>query len=135
MSESVQNQATAPMNSQALLWIGRVLSGVTALGLLFSASMKLKGSPEVLSMFTGKFGYPASTCLPIGVTEALCALLYAIPRTAVLGAILITGYMGGAVATHVRIGEPFVPAIFIGVMAWAGLYLRDSRVRGVLPLR
>jgi hypothetical protein len=80
-------------------------------------------------------GYPAGVALPLFIVELVCVLLYAIPRTAVLGAILLTGYLGGAVATHVRVGEPwFLPVIF-GVLVWLGIYLREPRLRELAPLR
>jgi xanthine/uracil permease len=121
--------------SRARVWTGRVLSALVVVGLLFSASMKIMGSPQVTEIFGGKLGYPESTFLPIGVLEAACAVLYAIPQTAVLGAILVTGYLGGAVATHVRVSDVFVSPLIMGVVAWLGLYLRESRLRAVLPLR
>jgi hypothetical protein len=82
------------------------------------------------------YGYPEKVFLPICILEIACAVVYAIPRTSVLGAILLTGYLGGATATHVRIGDPlfFAPVIF-GVLVWAGLFLRDNRLRALLPLR
>jgi hypothetical protein len=82
------------------------------------------------------YGYPERLLLPICIVEIVCAVLYAIPRTSVLGAILLTGYFGGATATHVRVGDPvfFVP-VFLGVLVWGGLYLRDGRLRGLIPLR
>jgi hypothetical protein len=73
--------------------------------------------------------------VPIGLLELLCAVLYLVPQTALLGAVLLTGYLGGAVATHLRIGEPFVLPLVLGVLIWAGLWLRDPRLRGLLPLR
>jgi hypothetical protein len=85
--------------------------------------------------FVEKFGYPETLLTPIGIIEVLCVLLYAIPRTSVLGAILLTGYMGGAVATHVRIGDMFVPPLMIGVFVWLGLFLRDAGIRALLPWR
>jgi hypothetical protein len=83
-----------------------------------------------------QFGYPGRLLLPICIVEIACAIVYAIPRTSVLGAILLTGYLGGATATHVRIGDPlfFVPVI-LGVFVWGGLYLRDDRLRALIPLR
>ena len=81
-----------------------------------------------------KFGYPESAATPIGIVEIACALLYTIPKTRVVGAVLVTAYLGGAVATHVRVGEPFVMPILLGILVWAGLYLRDARVRELLPL-
>jgi DoxX-like protein len=89
-----------------------------------------------VQVFTGKFGYPQQTLTTIGVLELSCAVLYAIPQTAVLGAVLMTGYLGGAVATHVRISDPeWVGPAVLGVVAWVGLYLREARLRELLPLR
>jgi len=121
--------------SKPVLWVGRVLSALPVLMLSFSAVMKFSRSPQVMEGFVGKFGYPEGTLLPIGVVELFCALLYAVPRTSVLGAILITGYMGGATATHVRVSDPWFMAVLMGVVAWAGLYLREPRLRALLPLR
>jgi hypothetical protein len=121
--------------SRGRLWTGRILSALPVLGLLFSAFMKLRPSPEVVEMFGGKFGYPQTSFLPIGLLEATCAVLYAIPQTAVLGAMLVTGYLGGAVATHVRVGDAFLSPLVLGAIAWAGLYLREPRLWPLLPLR
>lgn len=120
--------------SKAMLWTGRILSLIPTLMLLFSASMKLMHGPQVVEGFT-KFGYAEKVITPLGVVEVLCALIYAIPQTSVLGAILCTGYLGGAIATHVRAGEGFAPALILGVIVWAGLFLRDRRLQALLPLR
>lgn len=116
-------------------WAGRVLSALPALGLLMSAGLKLSQNPELVTNFVGHLGYPQSALVVIGVVELVCALLYVIPQTSVLGAILLTGYLGGAIATHVRISEGFVPALALGILVWTGLFLRDTRVRALLPLR
>ena len=121
--------------SRAVVWIGRALSALTVLGLGFSAVMKLQRPPEVVEPFVNQFGYREGSLLAIGVLEASCAILYAVPHTAVLGAILVAAYLGGAVATHVRVGDPFVAPIILGVIAWAGLYLREPRLRPLLPIR
>ncbi len=117
------------------LWTGRVLSALPVLMLLLSASMKLSQSPQFVEMFTTRLGYPAGTLLGIGALELLCTLVYAVPQTAVLGAVLLTGYLGGAVATHVRVGESFATPLLLGILVWAGLFLRDGRVRALLPVR
>jgi hypothetical protein len=103
--------------------------------LLFSAMMKVSMAPLAVDMFTHKFGYSASALRPLGIIEIACALLFAIPRTSVLGAILVTGYFGGAIATHVRIGDPFATPLVLGVLVWLGLYLREPRLRPLAPLR
>ncbi len=119
-----------------ILWAGRILSALPALMLLMSASMKFARPPMVMEQFVGKFGYSESLLLTLGVLELSCAVLYVIPRTAVLGAVLLTGYLGGAIATHVRIGDPgFVSPLALGVFIWAGVWLRDHRLRALLPLR
>ncbi|PYT29541.1 MAG: hypothetical protein DMG57_11235 [Acidobacteria bacterium] len=119
-----------------VLWTGRILSALPILVMLLSGSMKLIRLPQVVDGFVRQFGYPENELLIIGVVEVTCALLYAIPRTAFLGAILVTGYLGGAIATHVRISDPaFVGPLMLGIFAWAGLYLRDDRLRELILLR
>jgi hypothetical protein len=117
------------------VWAGRVLSTLPVLAMVASAAMKLARPPQVVEAFTGRYGYPANSLAALAVVELACALLYVIPRTAVLGAVLVTAYLGGAVATHVRAGEPFAIPVLLGVFAWAGLYLRDGRLHPLLPLR
>jgi hypothetical protein len=117
------------------LWTGRVLGAVPALMMLGSASMKLSHAPDFAAKWTNEAGYPIGALTPIGIVELLCVALYLVPRTAVLGAVLLTAYLGGAVATHVRVGEPFAIPIVLGVLFWAGLYLRDDRIGALLPLR
>ncbi|MCU1280206.1 MAG: rane protein [bacterium] len=118
-----------------MLWAGRVVSALPILMLLMSATMKLSQNPNMLAMMVNKFGYASSAALGLGVLELVCVVLYAIPRTAVFGAILVTAYLGGAVATHVRVGDVFFVPVVLGVLVWIGLYLRDARLRALLPLR
>jgi DoxX-like family len=125
--------------SRRALWAGRVLSALPVLVMGLSGVFKvvgaLSGNPELHANWA-KFGYPPGALLPIGVVELACALVYALPGTAVLGAILVTGYLGGAVATHVRASESVWVAPFLfGVLAWLGIFLRDPRLRALLPLR
>jgi hypothetical protein len=122
-------------SSRAAVWVGRILSALVVVGLAFSASFKLRRPPEVVDSFVKHYGYPDPALGTLGVVEIACAALYAIPQTSVLGAILVTGYLGGATATHVRVAEAFLPPLILGVMAWAGLYLRDGRLRALIPLR
>lgn len=124
---------TAPV-SKKILWAGRIVSALPVLMLLFSGVMKLVKPAAVVEGFV-RLGYPESHSLGIGLVELFCTALYVIPRTSVLGAILLTGYLGGATATHVRIGEPFVASILLGVLVWGGLFLRDNRLRALIPLR
>lgn len=120
--------------SKKMLWAGYVLSALPVLLLLFSAVMKVAKRPEVIEGFR-QFDIPEGAILGIGILEILCTLLYIVPRTRVLGAILIAGYMGGAVATHLRMGQPFILPGLVAVLAWGGLYFRDSRIRALLPLK
>ena len=120
--------------SRKALWAGRVISALPVLMLLMSAAMKFAKPAAVVEGFT-KLGWPERLALGLGVLELAVTVLYVIPRTAVLGAILVTGYLGGAVATHVRVGDPFIAPVILGVLAWLGLYLRDPRLRALVPLR
>ena len=124
----------APISSMRL-WAGRIISALPALLLLFSGAMKLLKVPAVI-VGMAQFGYPDHLVRYIGVLEVACAIVYLIPRTAVLGAILVTGYLGGATATNVRVEDPsFIGPVLAGVFAWAGLYLRDGRLSALIPLR
>ncbi|HEY4565399.1 MAG TPA: DoxX family protein [Thermoanaerobaculia bacterium] len=123
--------------SQKMLWAGRILSALPALFLLFDGGAKL-AQPAPVVETTVKLGYPASVIFGLGVVLLAATLLYIIPRTAVLGAILLTGYLGGAVATHVRAQQGWFAIlfpVFFGVLIWGGLYLRDVRLRALVPLR
>ena len=123
------------MQSKIQTWTGRILSALPVLAMGFSASFKFLKSPQLVEGFT-HFGYQESIITTLGVVEALCALIYAIPRTSFVGAILVTGYLGGATATHARIGDPsFVGPVILGVVAWLGLFLRDARVRALVTSR
>jgi hypothetical protein len=129
----VANQT--PPQGKAQLWAGRALSGLLVFALAGSASLKLMGKPEMAQMMTEKFGFKPEMLQRLGMLELLCVVLYAVPQTSVFGALLITGYLGGAVCTHVRVGDPFAAPLILGVMAWVGLFLREPRLRALLPLR
>ncbi len=116
-------------------WLGRVFTGLPGLALVASGAMKLTGNPEIVKMLTEKFGFRADHLPVIAVIELACATLYLIPQTAALGAVLLTGYLGGAVVTHLRVGDPVVAPVLLGVLLWLGLWFRDKRVRGLLPVR
>jgi len=121
--------------SKKLLWTGRVISAIPVLLMLFSAALKLAKPVGVVQGFV-RAGYPESLILSLGILEMLCCVVYMIPRTSILGAILMTGYLGGATATNVRIGDPsYILTVLLGVFVWGGLYLRDARLRALLPLR
>jgi DoxX-like family len=111
-------------------WIFTALIGG---GLIASAALKL-AQPKFVTEGFAKSGFPDGTLVPIGIAELISALLFLFPKTRVLGAVLVTGYMGGAIATHVHGGESIVVQILFGVFAWLGLYLRDARIRSILPL-
>ena len=115
--------------------LGWTLTVLPALVLAGSATGKILGAAPVKEMMGGKLGYSPGTIVAIGAVELACALLFVIPRTSVLGAILVTGYLGGAVATHVRAGDAFLSPLLLGVVAWGGLFLRDARLRALLPFR
>ena len=118
------------------VWVGRILSAIPAFFMLLSGTMKLIHPTSVVAAFTTQFGYPESAIVPIGLIEIACVIIYLIPRTAVLGAILVSSYLGGAVATHFRIQDPTGIAPFIlGILAWGGLYFRDARLTHLLPFR
>jgi hypothetical protein len=118
-----------------MTWTGRVLSAIPVLGLLTSATFVLAHALQIVESMK-KFGFSEDKLFLIAILEIVSALVYAFPRTAVLGAILMTGYFGGAVATHIRVGDPGYPtAIVLGIFVWGGLYLRDPRLRALLPLR
>jgi hypothetical protein len=128
---------SAPL-SKGRLSTGRIMSALPALFLLVDGVGKLvKPAPVVQG--TVQLGYPESVLLGLGIVLLSCTVLYVIPRTAILGAILLTGYLGGAIATHVRVGSPLFSHIlfpvYVAVLLWGGIYLRDERLRALIPLR
>jgi hypothetical protein len=127
---------SAPSKGQ--LWTGRVLSTLAVLFLLFDSTLKFI-KPQMVIDATVALGYSATLVRPIGVVLLICTLLYVVPMTRVLGAILLTGYLGGAVATHVRHGDPLFSHIlfptYLGAFLWLGLYLRDPALRDFVPFR
>ena len=127
--------APALLPSPRSIWVGRVLSGLVALMLTFDAGAKIARLKPVIEG-TVQLGYPASSVLPIGLILLACVIVYVIPRTAPLGAVLLTGYLGGAIATHVRVGNPLFThelfPIYVAAVIWGGLYLRDPRVRAAI---
>jgi hypothetical protein len=135
MSTAKPNPAGTPTNPPAMVWTGRVISALPALALLASGVMKFLPATPEMEKGLNDIGWKQALVVPLGITELICTVLYIIPQTSVLGAILITGYMGGAIATHVRVGDPFYVQATIGVLAWLGLFLRDARLRSLLPLR
>ena len=120
--------------SGKMVWVGRVISALACLLFLFSAFMKLKGGPE-LEQGMAHLGLPDSMVRPLAILELSCVAIYVIPPTAVLGAILLAGYVGGAICTHWRAGDPFLAQIVLGIFVWLGLYLREPRLKELIPLR
>ena len=136
----MQATAQAVKTSNKALWAGRILSGLVVLFLLMDAGFKLvKPLPAAAVQAFGQLGYPVGLAAGIGILLLACVVLYAVPRTSVLGAILLTGYLGGAVASHVRVGDPWFShalfPVYIGTLIWGGLYLRDERLRALIPWR
>ena len=119
-------------------WIGWILSGLAVLFLLFDSVIKLIGHPAVTQSF-GELGFPVTLALAIGILELVCLAIYLIPQTSVLGAILLTGYLGGAVASQLRIEAPLFSnvlfPVYVGLLIWGGLYLREDRLHALIPLR
>jgi len=127
-------QATGA-NSKGKLWAGRIMSALPVLFILLGSVMKLMRLPAVIEGFA-KSGVPERLIIPVGMIELICVVVYLVPRTAVLGAILMTGLLGGATITTLRVGDPTYPMpVILGMLAWGGLYMRDARLRELIPLR
>ncbi|HEY3198032.1 MAG TPA: DoxX family protein [Nitrospirales bacterium] len=120
--------------SGKIVWGGRVISALVSLLFAMSAVMKLRGGPQVVEGMA-HLELPESLIMPLAILEISCVVIYAIPATAVLGAILLTGYIGGAILAHLRVGDPFFMQIAIGILIWLGLYLRENRLKPLIPLR
>jgi len=123
------------VQSSALTWTGRIMSGVVVLFLLFDGGIKVLSFP-VVGQTLSELGYSPGFAQPLGLLTLACALLYAVPRTSTLGAILLTGLFGGAMATHLRVGSPITThllfGLYLGLLTWGGLFLRDRRLRELL---
>jgi hypothetical protein len=124
--------------TKSMIWIGWIMSGIVVLFLLFDGITKLMMIAPVVDATTG-IGFPVNVIRPLGIVCLACAILYAIPRTSILGAILLTGFLGGAVASKVRLEDPLFSqvlfGVYVGILAWGGLYLRDDRLRSLIPFR
>jgi hypothetical protein len=133
----MQSSTQVVTESKGMLWTGRVLSGLMALLFVFDGVGHLMKPAPVVEAFA-RLGYPLSASVGIGLLALICTAIYVTPRSSVLGAILLTGYLGGAVSTHVRAGstafEMIFPAI-LGVLVWVGIYVRDAQLRQLIPLR
>jgi DoxX-like protein len=137
-SQFVQASTSSPPVSKGRLWAGRILSALPALFLLMDGVMKVM-KPDFVVKATVEMGYPENVIFGLGIVVLICVILYIIPKTAILGAILLTGYLGGAVATHVRHGDPLfshvLSPVYFAILLWAGLYLREPRLSALVPLR
>jgi DoxX-like family len=131
------NTQSAPVSNRRL-WVGRIMSALPVLFLIFDGVIHIMKIAPVVKGFTD-LGWSPSVAVPLGIIELSCLVLYLIPRTSVLGAVLLTGYLGGAVATNLRVAAPLFSntlfPIYVGVFLWGGLYLRDNALRAVFPVR
>ena len=137
---AIQSNVPVVTATNKALWTGRILSGLVVFFLLVDAGFKLiRPLPAPAVEAFGKLGYPVEFAAGIGILLLSCVALYLIPSTSILGAIVLTGYLGGAVASHVRVGDPWFShalfPVYIGLLVWGGLYLRDQRLRALIPLR
>ena len=129
-----QGHQSAPV-AKKMLWAGRIMSALPALFLLVDGALKLVKPAPVVEATVG-LGYPENAIMRLGIVLLACTVVYLVPRTSLLGAILLTGYLGGAVATHVRVEDGLFPIFFpviLGALVWGGLFLRDDRLRALLP--
>jgi hypothetical protein len=138
MSETMSlHQAPQAMNLHRTLWAGRMMSAAVVVALAADGAIQLFAPAQIASTLR-ETGFAMGVTRIVGPIILVCAILYAIPATAVLGAILVTGFLGGAICAHVRIGEfgspPEIISLFLGAMTWGGLYARDPRIRAILPL-
>ncbi len=134
----MQSATQAAPLSKKMLWAGRIISALLVVFLVFDSVIKfIKPAPVVEAL--AHLGWPVSLAFSLGILCLICTALYAIPRTSILGAILLTGYLGGAVATHLRAGDPLFSHVlfptYLGVLLWLGVYLREDRLRALIPLR
>lgn len=118
--------------SAKFTWSGRIVSGLAVFPFIMSSAMKFMGGPQIVEGMAHT-GIPQNLVLPLGVIEILCVVIYLIPKTAVVGAILLTGYIGGAILTHLRIGEAVPVQVVLGILVWLGLFLREPRLRDLIP--
>ena len=135
MTAIASKSPAAASSSRVLVWAGRFVSALPALALLGSAAAKLSGQAKMVDALTGHYGFQAGSLTTIGVLELVSTVIYLVPQTAFFGAVLLTAYLGGATATHVRVGDPVVVPVLLGVLVWLGLFLRDERLRALAPIR
>ena len=128
------NPSNPQPTSKAKMWTGYVLSALPSLMLLMSSTMKLSHNPKIVEGFT-TLGFAEGLLTKLGIVELLCVVAYLVPATSVIGAVLVTGYLGGAIVTELRVGHAIVMPLLLGILAWGGLYFRDERIRALIPLR
>lgn len=138
MSETMNlHQVPETMTSHRALWVGWIMSALVVIALVADGTVQLFAPAQIASLLQ-ETGFAMDLTRVMGPIVLACALLYAIPATAVLGAILVTGFLGGAICAHVRLGElgspPEIISLLLGAMTWGGLYARDARIRAILPL-
>jgi hypothetical protein len=131
---AVTRSDTVEVSSGKVVWTGRVITWVVSLLFLFSGVMKLVGGSEVKEGMA-HLGLAESLMIPLAILEIACTAVYLIPAASVLGAVLLTGYIGGAICTHWRVGDPVLGQVMIGLVIWLGIYLREPRLKALLPLR
>ena len=138
LSAQVAPQSPVARPARWAIWTGRILSALAVLFLLFDVTIKLLVHPMAVAG-TVDLGYPADSVFLVGVLGAVCLLLYVIPQTTILGAVLWTGYLGGAIATHVRVGNPLFShvlfPVYVALFIWGGVWLRDQQLRALFPVR
>jgi len=130
----MQSTTEASPVSNKVLWTGRIISALVVLFMLFNCAIGLL-KPDFARAGFGHLGYPDRVAPGVAILMFVCTVIYAIPQTSILGAILLTGYLGGATASHLRIGEPFYFPVVVGVLVWLGIFLREERLRALVPLR
>ena len=130
--------AAPAVQPKGRLWTGRILSGLAVLFMLFDATIHVL-KPSAVVEALAQLGYPLRAAVPLGIIELILIALYLVPRTSVFGAILLTGYLGGAIAVQVRVGAPLFSTVlfpvYVALFLWGGLYLRDERLRALIPFR
>jgi len=130
----MQSTTEASPVSNKVLWTGRIISALVVLFMLFNCAIGLL-KPDFARAGFAHLGYPDRVAPGVAILMFVCTVIYAIPQTSILGAILLTGYLGGATASHLRIGEPFYFPVVVGVLVWLGIFLREERLRALVPLR
>lgn len=128
-------QGNQPRGGKAMVWTGWAMTGVISAMLIMSGVMKLVSEGPKFEEEIAKIGIPKSMIVPLGILELACVAIYLVPQTSIVGVILLTGYLGGAICTHWRVDEAFFVQAILGVVVWLGIYLREPRLRAIMPVR